>query len=410
METPKANSEILADDIPKETLISLLKDKSKELKSSTAKLAKIEEKYVKVFKDYRNLVRDKEVIDKFLSVIVFQNPPFQYIPTPDFGTLDFTILRDLYNSKEEERNQSLANIMSMINREKSELETKYKNLQDKQKIEISNNNQINILKEQLLASEDHNSKLSKEIVELNDLLSRKNDEMMNLKRMEQEYSQYKAEILLKELQLKSSKSESLDLKIKMKEVEKTNEMLRLKQELDRAQDCIARLENIVEMKQKDGSLPKLKENKHIQTDPEESDKKIYLKKSSSIESHNVNQKNINLSPNNMTHSLHNFNNAQINYTENETNLKNEEKVNHEYLKNVLLKFFIYLEGKNYNEAAILMQVVINIMKMNKEERNLIEDARNKNSLWNSAKSYLSGTFFPHKPKEINYQTNLEEKK
>jgi len=79
-----------------------------------------------------------------------------------------------------------------------------------------------------------------------------------------------------------------------------------------------------------------------------------------------------------------------------------EKINNEYLKNVILKFFMYLEGRNYNEAHILMQVILTIMKVNKEERKMIEEAREKSSIWNSAKSFLSENIFFGHNREINY--------
>ena len=89
---------------------------------------------------------------------------------------------------------------------------------------------------------------------------------------------------------------------------------------------------------------------------------------------------------------------------------NTEKINHEYLKNVILKFFVYLEGKNYNEANSLMQVILTIMKISKEEKKMIEDARDKASFWNSAKCYLNDALFIGKYRDINYQVNHSMKK
>ncbi len=86
------------------------------------------------------------------------------------------------------------------------------------------------------------------------------------------------------------------------------------------------------------------------------------------------------------------------------------KEEHEYLKNVLLKFFIYLEGKNWNEAGILMQVIITIMGMSKEEKARIEEARNRASLWNWGKELINDTIWGQKYKNLNYEKGNGEDK
>ena len=80
---------------------------------------------------------------------------------------------------------------------------------------------------------------------------------------------------------------------------------------------------------------------------------------------------------------------------------------HEYLKNVLLKFFIYLEGRNWNEAGILMQVIVTIMGMSKQERAKIEEARNRASLWNWGKELINDTIWGQKYKDLNYEKGNE---
>lgn len=390
---PTLSSEALGEDIPKETLISLLKDKSKELKIMSSKLGKVEEKYVKIFKEHKNLLKDKDNLERFLCKYIFSEPPYQLQPSNEYGIHDYDKLCELWNQKEEDKNQSMANIMSLINKEKSELEMKYKSLQEKQTNEQLFITQMNSLKEQVNFHEENNSKLSKEILELNELLAKKNEEMLNYKKIEQEFSQYKAEILLKELSAKNNKNEMLDVKARIKENEKTNEILRLRQELERSNEIIKKLESInISLPSKEiKPLPKPELlPKSVQTE-ENGNNNIGLFKKKSIE------------PAMLTKIMNQMEDSQ--------NLMHvgsgfsSEKINHEYLKNVLLKFFIYLEGKNYNEASILMQVILTIMKMTKEEKKLIEDAREKATLWNSAKNYLSDTFFYTKNKEINYQVS-----
>lgn len=382
---PNQNSlETIGDDIPKETLISLLKDKSKEIKTMSTKLSKIEEKYVKIFKEHKNLLKDKEILERFLCKYIFPQPPHQLQPTTEYGLYDYEKLCDLWSSKDEEKNQSMANIMSLINKEKAELELKYKNLVDKQTNEQIATAQISSLKEQILVYEESNSKLSKEILELNDLLGKKNEEMLVYKKLEQGFSQYKAEILLKELNAKNNNTEMMELKNRIKENEKTNEILRLRQELEQSQEIIKKIETL------NTSFPTKEVEKKITSQiaiqTEEINTSFLFKKKS-------------IDPFPLNKMMAQMEDAQI------MNVGNNDKINNEYLKNVILKFFVYLEGKNYNEANILMQVILTIMKMSKEEKKMIEEAKEKASIWNSAKSYLSETFYIGKNKEINYQIN-----
>lgn len=388
---PPPPTEIIGEDIPKETLISLLKDKSKEIKSLSTKLSKIEEKYVKIFKEHKNLVKDKDVLERFLCKHIFSQSPHQLQPTTEFGLYEFEKLCELWSLKEEEKNQSMANIMSLINKEKAELEMKYKNLQERQSNEQIAIGQITSLKEQIVVYEDSNSKLTKEILELNDLLAKKNEEMLTYKKLEQEFSQYKAEILLKELNSKSTKTEMMDLKNRIKENEKTNEILRLKQELEQCHELIKRMETINTLSIKE-TVPEKKTSHQITQTDENVNTSFFMKKKS-IEPLIMNKMMMPMedSPmNSMNGSLSGLMPG------------GSEKINNEYLKNVILKFFVYLEGRNYNEAHILMQVILTIMKVSKEERKMIEDARDKASLWNSAKSFLSENLFFGQNREINY--------
>ncbi len=51
----------------KETLIEILQKKSKELKLVQTKLTKIEEKYVKIFKENKQISKDRECLVQFLN-------------------------------------------------------------------------------------------------------------------------------------------------------------------------------------------------------------------------------------------------------------------------------------------------------------------------------------------------------
>mmetsp|Transcript_35314 Transcript_35314/g.31763 ORF Transcript_35314/g.31763 Transcript_35314/m.31763 type:complete len:81 (-) Transcript_35314:1134-1376(-) len=74
------------EEVDKETLIGLLKDKGKELKVTEARLKKLEEKYPKVYKENKNLKVDRETFESFFKKVFEENQEkFQNV---EFGDYD----------------------------------------------------------------------------------------------------------------------------------------------------------------------------------------------------------------------------------------------------------------------------------------------------------------------------------
>jgi hypothetical protein len=61
-----------------------------------------------------------------------------------------------------------------------------------------------------------------------------------------------------------------------------------------------------------------------------------------------------------------------------------------------------LEGRNYKEANILMNAILTILKINKEERRILDEAREKATFWNSAKSIITDNLGFSKEKPIDF--------
>ena len=59
----------MADEIDKETMVSLLKDKAKENKQLQKKVKKLEEKYVELHKREKGLLKDRETFIQFLHLV-----------------------------------------------------------------------------------------------------------------------------------------------------------------------------------------------------------------------------------------------------------------------------------------------------------------------------------------------------
>ncbi len=64
----------MADQADPETLVSLLKEKAKELKLVQKKLTKVEDKFVETHKLQKALVRDRETFQLFLQVVFGEHP------------------------------------------------------------------------------------------------------------------------------------------------------------------------------------------------------------------------------------------------------------------------------------------------------------------------------------------------
>ena len=107
------------DDIPKETLITLLKDKSREIRNQTSKLTKLEEKYVKIYKEHKLMSKDRDTFYKILSIIFGQEP--YILPDKPMGDYQFQDLQDMWVKREEDKSKTLNAMMMEINNEKQEL-------------------------------------------------------------------------------------------------------------------------------------------------------------------------------------------------------------------------------------------------------------------------------------------------
>ena len=165
-------------DVPKETLISLLKDKSKELKSLSLKLSKIEEKYVKVFKDYKNLLKDKEAYEKYVGFTINN-----YSIGSEYGVVDANNLISLYNSQQQAQNQALGELMSQFNHEKTDYEEKIRFLQEKQAKVSQAQSENEVLRGGIRELEKKNERLGDEVMELNGRLARQAKEKDDYKKV-----------------------------------------------------------------------------------------------------------------------------------------------------------------------------------------------------------------------------------
>ena len=75
-------------------------------------------------------------------------------------------------------------------------------------------------------------------------------------------------------------------------------------------------------------------------------------------------------------------------------MKFEEKsLDREYIKNVLLQYFVYFWGNNMKEAQILEHVLFTIFRFKAKDIKMIEEAKGSVTLWARTKWLLTGGAF-----------------
>jgi len=288
-------------------------------------------------------------------------------------------------------NETLSNCKT----EKSELLGKISMLEKQmEQVKEQFNPDVDKLKEKYKIQFDElekvNGKLGEEIKELGQVIDEKDEEITRLKKYEQEVEGYKAEILFKDLLLKTS-GEEKDLKAKMLENDRKNELLRLKHQLEDSQEKVRELEE---------ELGKAKK---------EEVKKVEMVCQA------VQTEGVNLSEMINPSITELFDNSPIHNTgmrrasfrtsdsggDTATHLSDNGFVNQEYLKNVVVKLFCYIEGKNEKETKTLMHAISVILKMTPEEKEKIEDAKKGHGIWNGAVSFFKDHFGAAKG-DVNY--------
>lgn len=386
------------DEIDKETLISLLRDKAKALNQHSTKLNRLEEKYVKIFKENKNYAKDKEAIEKIIRTVFPAEEADKFLPY-DIGFLDGTKIAETFQSKKEQAEQEKAILVKELVTAREETEKRNQELSAKleeaEKKIVAQENEINSCKACLEEQDVVIKGFTLEIAELNGIINNKNQEMMKYKKLEDEIASLKAESLIKELKSKNQ-NDSADLRTKFEQSNRTDQILKLKNELEEAHEQISRLEK--EKAELNATVAKLGGGSHDRKKGGNSGKRDFeMQVNFDLDGH-VNGNTKDHSPSHFEASIQQaMGQAADVQTPRRTSLevkengefipKDQHILNQQYLKNVVLKYFIYAVGENEREANLLMSAICTILKMSKEERTMIENAR-KTSLWGKTKNLI----------------------
>ncbi|CAD8161499.1 unnamed protein product [Paramecium pentaurelia] len=378
------------EDLSKEVLVSQLKDKIKENKTITKKLDKLSEKYVQTYKEYKLIAKDRETLFQAISLVL--NDEIYKFEQKPLGQFDQNQIIDLFKQKDEDKSKALTSLIKETNNEKFQLEEKYRQMIEKQGQNSDQKTQqiIKQLKQQINDLDVNNTRLAKEIIELNDIIQIKNQQLQTLHQLEEDCANLKTQLMVQELQLQQP-----DRVNKINSSDLMNEQLKFKQQIDKLLEEIQKqkikiqdLEQQLQFK-KQAEIEKVNQQQNYQTPTPDYDEINPFEQDATL-------KQQYFIPNKQLLNQQ-IQTDQIILNKEDGDNKN---ANFEYLKNVVYKYFLYQETRNYKEATILMNAIMTILKMSNEEKRRIDQARERGFLKN-AKNLISDSFACLKQPQLN---------
>ena len=427
-------------------LLQLMKDQNKELKISKKKLEKLEEKFIQVNTDLKNVVNDKTNIEVFLKEI-FPKDITDKVIKKEYGTYETAELTKLWLISESQNKNEYTNILSKLKGEINELNSNNKEL----KLNLENITQeYNEYKE---SNKENEIKFKEGLNELEELrikvmnydnekqylmkvIDEKNNEIEVLNNLELENAELKAKSLLNNFDTltpklnsndndifnysnnskkENNQNENLKNQIKIESLNmgtQTDIKLYIKEEYDK---LLYELDN---MKSKNEKLKNefidYKEKSHKIFISNESNYNKILKEHETLKKEladllnkhkeNKNKNLINQNKNNKVHPQ-----IEISSVGPLQNYTKSQKINMEYLKNIILKYLEALAIGNEFESKILENVIFTVLNVSKNEIKNLEEKRITSSfyynLWYNAKAYLTSKIYGEQNQNNKIQDN-----
>ena len=436
-------------------VVQLMKEQNKELKLNKKKLEKLEEKYIKINTDLKNIINDKANIEDFISNI-FPKDMLNQVIKKEYGAYDKSELSKLWLVAESKNQSEYNNILTRLKSEINDLNMKNKELslnynQITQEYDEYKKNSYNS-NEQLTQMINENKELKENVENLSNektflmkLLDEKNAQLQTLNDLELENAELKAKSLLNTLNNNEDGNDlnmynlSLDYN-NNEENENKNNINNVKNNNNSNKNLVVKIDNLNMGSQTDNIIYTEEEYQKLKDEIEKYKSEINELK------HEFNEYKINSNKVIITNENHykkaikeyekvkeelaqllakynNNDNSQIYNHEQKIqnnirniqpasvgidrkNLKNfdvNQRVSKEYLKNVLLKYLEAIAIGNEFETKILENVLFTVLQVSKNEINYLEDKRITSSfyyhLWYNAKSFLSSKIYGEK-KEI----------
>ena len=445
-------------------VLQLMKEQNKELKLSKKKLEKLEEKFIQVNTDLKNIINDKANIEDFISNI-FPKDMLSQVIKQEYGTYDKSELSKLWLVAESKNQSEYNNILTKLKSEINELNIKNKELsinynQISQEFEeFKKNNSESSEKLEKLINE--NKELTEKLENANNekdylikTLEEKNQEIQSLSNLELEYAELKAKTLLNTINNEdgndlNSYNLSLDYNIKEENENDKNNMnnffnadknknneINLVVKIDKlnmgsqtdnilyTEEDYQKLKNEIEeykveiknLKQEFNDY-KVKSHKTLLINENNYNKvfkeyeKVKKELSQLLDKYNNDNSNINIKEQNIP-NIHNIQPASVGINRNEfKNFDVNKKISKEYLKNVLLKYLEAIAIGNEFETKILENVLFTVLDVSQNEIKYLENKRITSSfyyhLWYNAKTYLASKIYGQSKDKIGEEQNIK---
>ena len=444
-------------------VVQLMKEQNKELKLNKKKLEKLEEKFIQVNTDLKNIINDKVNLEEFMSNI-FPKDMLNQVIKQEYGTYDKSELSKLWLIAESKNQSEYNNILTKLKAEINDLNLKNKELSiNYQQI----NQEFEEFKKNNLESNERMDKLINENKELSEklenvvnekdylmkTLEEKNQEIQSLSNLELEYAELKAKTLLNTINnedgndlnmynlnldyiknekendknninsnINNDKKNNNEINLIVK-IDKLNmgsqtdnifyteeEYQKLKNEIEEYKTEINSLkQEFNDYKEKSHKTLLINENNYNKVFKEY--EKVKKELSQLLDKYNNDNSHININGNKIMNNLHNIQPASVGINRNE--LKNfdvNKKISKEYLKNVLLKYLEAIAIGNEFETKILENVLFTVLDVSQNEIKYLENKRITSSfyyhLWYNAKSFLASKIYGQSQPTIEEDQNI----
>lgn len=324
-----ADHEMPSEDVSKEDLLIYIKEKTKELKATQRKLTKLEERYLTVFKETKQV---KKSIEQF------------YVFFGDFLTR-FAI------SAPVEENDKVAKFEAVA----EQLVVQFNRLAESAKAaEIQLNEKTEDIKTQIQKT------FQGEIAHLKQELFTKDDRLKQLEKKLDEHERLNFDNLLNELKNVSTSSKG-EIEEKIRESDRTTEILTLKQEIRELK------EKLMSKKQKhpeNGKLPEertLSEERDTRLSVNSAEKTPTADSASQTDSYLLLSLESRIATENGHGQLHKTSDLTASSSKSDSEIRF-------YIKDLLLKYF-YCEKKRQTEEKVqILNVLHDVLKFDYEDR------------------------------------------
>ena len=433
-----------------------MKEQNKEIKRNKKLLEKVEEKYIKVNTDFKNVLNDKTNIETFLKN-VFPKDMHDKVIKEDYGTYEAAELSKLWLILENKNQSEFQNILSKLKAENTELVENNKKLTQQleeiqnefEKYKNEQKENSDNLNHYMTGFEEYKTKAEKLENEKNYLmkvLDEKNAEIEVLNSLELENAELKAKSLLNNFDLSNPKKDqdefakfnlSLDSPSTTQDIQplsqlkitslnagaQTDSKIYSQEEYEQLSTELESYKQKYDKLKKDFSDYKEKSHKILLSNEANYNKILkeheQLKKELSqlLSKHNEQNNKSPVVKKQINPAIPPRPNLEIPSVEIDSSIQKFDinlKINNEYLKNVLLKYLEAIAIGNEFQTKILENVLFTILKVSNNDKKKLEEKRATSSfyynLWFNAKAFLSSTIYGNAEGEESKEEVVEEKK